>query len=112
MASVTFQTLQLQRCPPTLLGRVTASSRVLTATTIPTGALAGAALGQLLGPRLALLAMAASYLAFALTLIRSPLHDTGDRRRQEPVAQLPPPQHTTTVHDLNDAASKANSTVP
>lgn len=112
MASVTFQTLQLQRCPPTLLGRVTASSRVLTASTIPTGALAGAALGQLLRPRLALLAMAASYLAFALTLIRSPLRDTEDRRRQEPVAQLPPPQHTTTGHDLNDAASKANSTVP
>jgi predicted MFS family arabinose efflux permease len=101
MASITFHTLQLERCPPTLLGRVTASSRVLTAATIPTGALAGGALGQLLGPRPAL-----------LTMVHSPLRDTENRQRQTPVAQLPPPQHTTTVHDLNDAASKANSTVP
>jgi predicted MFS family arabinose efflux permease len=86
-ASVTFQTLQLERCPPKLLGRVTASSRVLTAATIPTGALAGGALGQLLGPRLALLTMTASYLAFALTLVHSPLRDTENRnRRSDPGA--------------------------
>lgn len=108
-ASVTFQTLQLERCPPKLLGRVTASSRVLTAATIPAGALAGGALGQLLGPRLALLTMTASYLAFALTLVRSPLRDTENRKRQTPVAQFPPPQHTTTAHDLHDPASKAGS---
>ncbi len=77
LVSVAFQTLRLDRCPPQMLGRIVTSSRILTALTIPLGALAGGALGQLIGPRLALLVTAASYVAFSLTLLRSPLHITG-----------------------------------
>jgi predicted MFS family arabinose efflux permease len=72
LAGVAFQVWRLDRCPPAMLGRVNAGSRILTAVTIPLGALVGGTLGQLLGPRYALLVMGAGYVAFGLTLLCSP----------------------------------------
>jgi predicted MFS family arabinose efflux permease len=73
LVSVAFQTLRLDRCPPQMIGRLATSSRSITALAIPLGALGGGALGQLVGARLALLVMAASYVGFGFILLRSPL---------------------------------------
>lgn len=73
LASVTFASLRLQYTPSDLQARISSSSRVLNAATIPAGALLGGALGQLLGNRSALYAMAAAYTAFSFALVRSPL---------------------------------------
>lgn len=77
LASTSFISLRLQWTPAELQARISTTSQTLTAATIPTGALLGGALGQLIGNRTALLALALGYLAFGLRLLRSPnLHAT------------------------------------
>lgn len=61
LATVTFATIRQTCCPPELLGRVLAGSRLLIAITIPLGALAGDTVGQYLGPRTAILGSVIGY---------------------------------------------------
>lgn len=70
--SISFSTLRLQHCPAHLLARVSTTSRTLSATTIPVGALLGGALGQFAGTRTALLILAAGYLALGVVLLVTP----------------------------------------
>jgi MFS family permease len=85
LASVALLSLRLRHTPAELQGRISASSRMLTSATIPAGALAGGALGQLLGTRPALYAMAAAFIIFSFALLRSPLK-TAARRSDAPPA--------------------------
>jgi predicted MFS family arabinose efflux permease len=73
LASVTFISIRQTRCPPELLGRVQAGSRLLMAITIPLGALAGGAIGQHLGPRTSLLASAIGYTVVGIVAVAGPL---------------------------------------
>jgi MFS family permease len=73
LASVALLSLRLRHTPAELQGRISSSSRMLTSATIPVGALAGGALGQLIGTRPALYAMAATFIIFSFALLRSPL---------------------------------------
>lgn len=72
-ASVTLLTLRLETCSPVLQARVSAIGGMLTSASIPTGALIGGTLGQLTSTRWALTLIAASYIAFGLALLHSPL---------------------------------------
>jgi MFS family permease len=72
VVSISFSTLRLQHCPPHLLARVSTTTRTLTATTIPAGALIGGALGQLLTNRTALLALTIGYLTLGSLLLATP----------------------------------------
>jgi len=62
-----------QYCPPSLLGRVTASMRFLAYGMIPLGAVAAGALGTALGARNALWVLQALFAAAALFLVASPI---------------------------------------
>lgn len=73
LVSVAFSSLRLLHCPPDLLGRITGASRLLSAASIPIGALLGAGLGQVLGTRTALLLLAVGYVGFSLAILRTPL---------------------------------------
>lgn len=65
-------------CPDRLLGRMNASVRFLMWGTLPLGALAGGALGAVLGARWALVVAAGGFLAAALVLLFSPLRRLRD----------------------------------
>lgn len=89
LASVTFASIRQIRCPPTLLGRVLAGSRLLMAVTIPLGALAGGTIGQHLGPRFAILGSAIGYAVVGVVAAAGPLRKP-DRAR---AASLPGDTH-------------------
>ncbi|WP_328381583.1 MFS transporter [Streptomyces sp. NBC_00400] len=75
VAQVSFrQTL----CPPRLLGRMNATLRFLMWGTLPLGALAGGALADAFGARVALVWCAAGFLAVPLPLLLSPLRRMRD----------------------------------
>ncbi|MFF8784984.1 MFS transporter [Streptomyces sp. NPDC015125] len=75
VAQVSFrQTL----CPPRLLGRMNATLRFLMWGTLPLGALAGGALADAFGARMALVWCAAGFLAVPLPLLLSPLRRMRD----------------------------------
>lgn len=65
-------------CPPRLLGRMSASSKVVAWGVIPLGSLAGGGLGTLLGVRPALWVVALATFAAPLFVRRSPLRDVDD----------------------------------
>lgn len=75
VTNVNVISLRQALTPPHLLGRVNASYRFLITGTIPLGALAGGALGDLLGPRTALLlgalSLTTAWLWIALTPVRA-----------------------------------------
>lgn len=73
LVSIALTSLRLLHTPSELQARMTSSSRVLTAATIPAGALLGGTLGQLIGTRPTLYALAGAYTAFGFILLRSPL---------------------------------------
>jgi MFS family permease len=60
-----------RRCPPRMLGRASASSRVIGWSTPPLGALAGGALAGLVGTRVTFLIAGAMFLLCALILARA-----------------------------------------
>jgi MFS family permease len=64
--------------PAHLLGRVVAISRTLTWGPLPLGGLLGGALGELLGPRHALLVLALAMLSSPLWLLRAPVSQIRD----------------------------------
>ncbi|KOG49557.1 MFS transporter [Streptomyces decoyicus] len=70
-------------CPPRLLGRMNATLRFLMWGTLPLGALAGGALADAFGARVALVWCAAGFLAVPLPLLLSPLR----RMRELPVTE-------------------------
>ncbi|MEU6328271.1 MFS transporter [Streptomyces sp. NPDC047049] len=65
-------------CPPRLLGRMNATLRFLMWGTLPLGALAGGALADAFGARVALVWCAAGFLAVPLPLLLSPLRRMRD----------------------------------
>ncbi|PBC86842.1 Predicted arabinose efflux permease, MFS family [Streptomyces sp. KS_16] len=65
-------------CPPRLLGRMNATLRFLMWGTLPLGALAGGALADAFGARVALVWCAAGFLAVPLPLLFSPLRRMRD----------------------------------
>lgn len=82
VAQVSFrQTL----CPPRLLGRMNATLRFLMWGTLPLGALAGGALADAFGARVALVWCAAGFLAVPLPLLLSPLRRMRELPDTEPV---------------------------
>ncbi len=86
VVSIMFASLRQATCPPHLLGRVGASSQLLTAVTIPVGAIAGGILGQHIGNRSAILVGAIAYTAVGLAASMSPL-------RRAPELRLPGREH-------------------
>jgi MFS family permease len=78
VASVTLMTIRQSACPPDLLGRVSAGSRMLMSTTIPAGAVLGGVLGDGLGTRTALLITAVGYAAVGLATAAGPLRRAGE----------------------------------
>jgi hypothetical protein len=90
VASVALLSLRLRHTPAQLQGRISASSRMLTSATIPVGALAGGALGQLLGTRPALYAMAAAFIIFSFALFRSPVKTPAGRSDALPAGSAHP----------------------
>ncbi|MEW1748798.1 MFS transporter [Streptomyces angustmyceticus] len=73
-------------CPPRLLGRMNATLRFLMWGTLPLGALAGGALADAFGARVALVWCAAGFLAVPLPLLLSPLRRMRDLPGTEPAA--------------------------
>ncbi|WP_129297985.1 MFS transporter [Streptomyces lydicus] len=71
-------------CPPRLLGRMNATLRFLMWGTLPLGALAGGALADAFGARVALVWCAAGFLAVPLPLLLSPLRRMRDLPATEP----------------------------
>ncbi|BDM68374.1 MFS transporter [Streptomyces nigrescens] len=69
---------QQRYCPPSLLGRLVASSAFLNYGTLPLGALLGGALGSALGVRTALWITTAGVPLAALTLVLSPVRTVRD----------------------------------
>jgi MFS family permease len=78
---------QQRYCPPTLLGRLTASTAFLSYGTIPLGALLGGTLGTVLGVRAAMAIMTAGVPLAALILLFSPI------RRSRDLPTSPQPAH-------------------
>jgi predicted MFS family arabinose efflux permease len=77
LAGVTFAAIRQICCPPALLGRVQASSRLLTAATIPVGSLIGGAVGQHFGTRTAILGGAIGYAVVGVIAATGPLRKPG-----------------------------------
>ncbi len=73
IAGITFLSLRQTVCPPRLLGRVSAGSRLLMSATIPAGALLGGVLGEHIGTRATLLVTAIAYSAVGVAAMASPL---------------------------------------
>jgi hypothetical protein len=67
-----------QTCPPELIARMSATSRTITWGVIPLGALAGGALGSLIGVRPALVAVAALFVLPFTIATTSPLRKVTD----------------------------------
>lgn len=89
-------------CPPRLLGRMNATLRFLMWGTLPLGALAGGALADAFGARVALVWCAAGFLLVPLPLLFSPLR----RMRELPVTA--PAEDTDAVPDgTSDQAEPA-----
>ncbi|MFI1436819.1 MFS transporter [Streptomyces lydicus] len=80
-------------CPPRLLGRMNATLRFVMWGTLPLGALAGGALADAFGARVALVWCAAGFLAVPLPLLLSPL------RRMRELPDAPYDSGTGTDHD-------------
>jgi predicted MFS family arabinose efflux permease len=85
LAGVTFAAIRQLCCPPALLGRVQASSRLLTAATIPVGSLIGGAVGQHFGTRTAILGGAIGYAVVGVIAATSPLRKPGAEARLDEV---------------------------
>ncbi|MFD8548658.1 MFS transporter [Streptomyces sp. NPDC059649] len=87
---------QQRYCPPSLLGRLVASSAFLNYGTLPLGALLGGALGSALGVRTALWITTAGVPLAALTLVLSPVRTVRDlperRTGDAPHATGPEPE--------------------
>jgi hypothetical protein len=81
LGGVTFAAIRQICCPPALLGRVQASSRLLTAATIPVGALIGGAVGQHFGTRTAILGGAIGYAVVGVIAATGPLRKPGAEAR-------------------------------
>ncbi|QRP46724.1 MFS transporter [Amycolatopsis sp. FDAARGOS 1241] len=81
-SNVLAGTFRQEYCPPGRYGRITASSAVVNYGTIPLGALLGGVLGEALGVRETLFAMAAVQLGSLTVLLTSPLR----RHRDFPAA--------------------------
>ncbi|MFG3119133.1 MFS transporter [Streptomyces sp. NPDC048197] len=75
---------QQRYCPPSLLGRLVASSAFLNYGTLPLGALLGGALGSALGVRTALWITTAGVPLAALTLVLSPVRTVRDFPERRP----------------------------
>lgn len=73
LGGVALMTLRLHFTPPHLQGRVSSVSQVLSAATIPVGAVLGGALAELLGTRSALIVLAIAYIAFGIAFACSPV---------------------------------------
>ncbi|MFI5608370.1 MFS transporter [Amycolatopsis sp. NPDC051903] len=82
-SNVLAGTFRQEYCPPELYGRITASSAVVNYSTIPLGALLGGALGEAIGVRETLFAMAVVQLGSLAVLLTSPLR----RHRNFPAAR-------------------------
>jgi putative Mn2+ efflux pump MntP len=85
LAGVTFAAIRQICCPPALLGRVQASSRLLTAATIPVGSLIGGAVGQHFGTRTAILGGAIGYAVVGVIAATGPLRKPGAEARLDEV---------------------------
>jgi MFS family permease len=96
LVSVTFASIRQICCPPALLGRVLAGSRLLNAVTIPLGAFVGGAIGQHFGPRSAILVSAVGYAIVGVIAATGPLrnpetaHPAPEDAQQESQAAIPP----------------------
>jgi len=77
-AAIVSGSIRQSLCPPELLGRVSATSRVISWGTIPLGALAAGAVAEVVGSRTALFFFAALFLAAPAFIYRSPLRATYD----------------------------------
>jgi MFS family permease len=77
--NVTAISLRQSLTPDRLLGRVTASARLVAVGTLPLGALLGGALGQTMGLRPALLAAALGMLVPLTWLALSPVYELAER---------------------------------
>ncbi|MFE3882524.1 MFS transporter [Streptomyces lydicus] len=89
-------------CPPRLLGRMNATLRFLMWGTLPLGALAGGALADAFGARVALVWCAAGFLAVPLPLLLSPL-----RRMRDLPATVPAEDPEADPSDSAGAAEPA-----
>jgi hypothetical protein len=76
--NVTVSSFRQAYCPPEILGRVIATMRFVLFGTIPLGALAGGALGSLLGLREAVWVLLAGNVLPSLILVASPLRRLRD----------------------------------
>lgn len=117
VASVITQLSFRQRvCPPSLLGRVTATMRLIAWSTVPLGAFAGGVLGQTVGVRPTLWIGAGGVAAAGLPIYGSRLFSirrlpvpVGDDVGPAPASMMPPTQH---VAGCDPAASAATSPRP
>jgi hypothetical protein len=73
--------------PPHLLGRMVATMRTFTWGPLPLGALVGGVLGQVVGPRLALLVLSLLLVAAPIWLVASPIWKLDEREGEEGAAQ-------------------------
>ncbi len=73
VASVAMVSLRQALCPANVLGRVSAASRLASATSVPTGALLGGLVGQAIGTRAALAFLAMGYVVVGWAIFFSPL---------------------------------------
>lgn len=86
--SLLARTYRQMSAPSDLLARVTASIKFLSWGALPLGALAAGAVGQLVGPRAALVAIGVAFLLTPLPIIASPLR--GRRQFETPSEETSP----------------------
>lgn len=89
LGGVALMTLRLNFTPPQLQGRVSSVAQVLSAATIPIGAVLGGTLAEFLGTRIALIVLAIAYIAFGIAFACSPVRTVIPSQNAEPAETLP-----------------------